>query len=106
MIYYKLILEKLKLFLGKLKLFCPRFFRRLRHTFQFKEMYNHEFESCQRCGSTYHMFYDLKDFVWYSIFGSENGCYCLDCLIKIAKSKNIEIEMEDFNYIEILFHTE
>ena len=76
-----------------------RFFRRLKHAFDFKEMWNWKFESCMACGCCYRLPYDIKDSIWLKIVGSENGLLCLDCLIKKSVEKSIIIKKEDFNWL-------
>jgi len=78
-----------------------RFWARFKHLLRFREIINWKYESCYRCGSGDRLTIDVKDNKWIEVNGRYEGCLCLDCFIKIAESKNIKIELEDFTKIWI-----
>jgi len=85
--------------LGRVSRFMKRFYRRLRHTFNFKTMWRWDFESCDRCGACYHISYMLKDELWERITSPDNKL-CINCLFKLAVHKGVHITKDDFLFLE------
>jgi hypothetical protein len=62
-----------------------------------------ETESCLRCGRCYLSYTILPDKKWGEIFSEkEDGCYCPDCIIKIATKKGVKINQMLHGYIQEL----
>lgn len=76
-----------------------RFFRRLKNCFDFKDINNWEYESCENCGSCFRIAYDIKGNIWNEVYDSGDGCLCLNCFLKKASEKNIFLTNKDFNWL-------
>ncbi|MDD5650300.1 MAG: hypothetical protein PHF86_07790 [Candidatus Nanoarchaeia archaeon] len=87
MVYWKLILKRL--------------IRRVCYAFKFKELSIWQYESCERCGHCYKLYWSVKDSIWNLVQGNENGCLCIDCFVELAKEKNVRLSKDDFEHIEV-----
>jgi len=79
--------------------FLRRLRNRLRPIFRFKEIWNWEAETCDRCGSCFHLAYNLRDDVWIKINGSETGCLCFNCVVAVALLRGIALSREDIEFM-------
>ena len=80
---------------------AKRLLRRLRHLLRFGEIWRWKNESCERCGSCFKLAYSLRDETWNAIYGNENGCYCLDCAIAVAKRRGVRITADDVTWLAL-----
>lgn len=88
----------------KIKLFSKRLYHRIKYIPSYlKEIWFWKCETCQRCGSVFRIMWDIKNEIWYKVIGNYDGCYCLDCFIKIAEKQKIKINLNDMNIIEIFY---
>lgn len=81
--------------------FLYRLINRFKPIFRFREMWSWDYESCERCGSCFRLAYTMTNEKWKEVYGSENGCLCLDCFLKMAESKDIKISPEDILWLNI-----
>jgi len=88
--------------LGNERRFLRRLYRRIRYLiFSLREIYNWDYESCDNCGIGFKVAYHLKDETWIKIYGSDDGCLCLNCLIEVAMRKKIPITKDDFTWLSV-----
>lgn len=87
----------------KIVRFLRRLKNRIKYIFQFKIMYKWDYESCEKCGCCFKIAYSLKDEIWNKIYGSENGCLCLNCLLELAIKKNIFLNKKDFIWLSLFY---
>ena len=80
-----------------------RFLRRLKYAFQFDTIFNWDYESCENCGKSFKIAYLVKHEIWYKVYGSEDGCLCLNCFLEKASKKNIIIKPEDFLWLSLIY---
>ncbi len=74
------------------------FLARFRYLFRFNEILS-PYEKCNRCGLDYCLCINVEDEKWIEVNGKDEGCLCIDCFLKIAKNKRIEINLDDFEQI-------
>ena len=83
--------------------FRHRFLRRLKNRLKplldFRDLWSWEYESCEACGSCFRLAYGVMDEVWNEVYGSENGCLCVHCLVKQAEECGVEIRPEHFEWL-------
>lgn len=84
-------------------LFLRRFKNRLKPLLRLREMWDWEYESCERCGSCFKLAYSLRDEVWKDLCGSDDGCLCLNCVIEKAIENEITIKPEDLEWLSIFY---
>lgn len=77
------------------KLVTKRILRRLRFAFRWKELLNWEYESCERCGHCFKICWSARDQKWVEVYGSDDGCLCIDCFVELAEERGISVEPED-----------
>ena len=82
-------------------LFVRRFCRRLRFTFRFREMWDWEYESCNRCGINYRLPIDVQNDVWIVVNGKEGGCLCVNCFLQIAEEKGFIVKKEHIHQLYV-----
>ena len=80
---------------------AKRLRRRLRHLLRIGEIWGWESESCEHCGSCFKIAYSLRNATWNAIYGSEDGCYCLDCVLSVAKRRGVRITADDFTWLAL-----
>lgn len=83
------------------KLIIKRIFRRIFYVFKWRELLNWEYESCERCGHCFRLYWKTKNSKWIEVYGGENGCLCIDCFIELANKKNIPLVKNDIEKIEL-----
>jgi hypothetical protein len=83
----------------RVKIFFRRLKNRIKYVLEFKDIWQWEYESCELCGSCFRIAYTLKNEIWNKIYGSDNGCLCLNCLIKKAAKKNMFLDYKDFKWL-------
>lgn len=81
----------------RIKYILRRFIRRLQFAFDFKSLWAWGYETCSKCGMDYRLVIDIKDQTWLLVNGTDSGCLCNNCFLKIAQEKNINISLDDFN---------
>lgn len=83
------------------KIFTKRFIRRIKYAFNFKDMLYWKYESCQVCGSCFHLVWSVKDDKWLKVNNTDSGLLCLDCFINKANRHKIELNSSDIDKIEL-----
>lgn len=81
--------------------FLRRLKNRLKYVLDFKTIWNWEYESCERCGSCFRLAYTLKNEAWDNVYGSSNGCLCLNCFLEKGAEKNFFIAPSDFEWLAL-----
>jgi len=78
-------------------MFIKRIIRRIKFFPRFVlEAKRWEYESCQKCGSCFRIAWKVRDDIWQTVTGKNNGgSYCVDCFIKLAETKDIVIKKSD-----------
>lgn len=89
--------------LGRLQIFARRLRRRLLHLLSFREQWEWEYESCERCGSCFRLAYDLCDDAWQHLYGSDGGCLCLSCAIVQAEERGRIIRPEHIHWLALFY---
>lgn len=68
-----------------------------------KKAFTHEYESCDRCGKCYEIWYEVKNDFWLEVVGGYAGKYCIDCFIEKVKEKGYEnVTLSNFEKIGFL----
>jgi hypothetical protein len=52
------------------------------------------YESCKRCGKTFHLVWNVEDRYWREVMGvldDSGGSLCLDCFIECAERRGINV---------------
>lgn len=66
-------------------------------------MYNWDYESCDQCGSCFKIAYTITDEKWNEIYGSENGCLCLNCFLEKGQFRQNFLTKKDFLWLSIFY---
>lgn len=85
--------------MGIVKRFFRRFKNRLKACFRFREMWFWDYESCERCGSCFRVAYLVKDEIWNSVYGSSEGCLCINCFLELASKKKVLVTPDSFKWL-------
>ena len=97
--------ERYSLIGGGLRL-LRRLPRRIRHAFRVREMFEWEYESCERCGACFSLCYQVRDDLWVRVYGSDGGCLCLGCFLSRASKSGISVHREDFVILSFALNAE
>lgn len=77
-------------------LFLKRIIRRIKYfPIYLKEARSWEYESCKRCGSIFRLVWTIDNELWKKVMDVNDdggGSVCIDCFIKLAENKNVEIK--------------
>ena len=85
------------------ELFIKRLYRRVKYfPIHIKEIATNPYESCRRCGTLYRLLWYVDSYYWEKVIRGD-GCYCLDCFIKIAEIRNIRIPINKFE-LDLFYH--
>jgi len=57
------------------------------------------YEHCKICGREQRLAWSVKDEVWKKVMGNWNRVACLECFLKKADEKKINITKTDFNFL-------
>jgi hypothetical protein len=88
-----------------MNLMIKRFFRRLKYVFQFST-YKWDYESCENCGKSFKIAYSVKDEIWNKVYGSEDGCLCLNCFLEKSLKKDVYIKPDDIEWLSLFYGDE
>jgi hypothetical protein len=83
------------------KIIIKRILRRIKYVFIIKEIMSWQFESCERCGHCFKLCWSVKDEIWKMVYGSDNGCLCIDCFVELANECGIKLKNKDFEAIDL-----
>jgi hypothetical protein len=89
--------------IGRFRRLLRRFKNRLKPLFRLRELWRWEFESCERCGACFKLAYTLRDGAWNALYGSDNGCLCLNCAAEKALDQKLLITPRDFEYLSLFY---
>lgn len=56
------------------------------------------YEVCKICGREQRIAWSIKDEVWKKVMGNWTHVACLECFLKKADEKNVNITRTDFNF--------
>lgn len=84
-------------------MFLRRFFNRLKPLLRFSEIWDWDYESCERCGACFKLAYTFRDDLWLVLYGSEDGCLCLNCALEKAINKGVFIAPADFEWLSLFY---
>ncbi len=76
-----------------------RFLARLKPLWRIREIFDWYYETCDLCGSDYRLAIHIKERIWIKVNGRSEGTLCMDCFIKTAQKKNVQLTLNDFVHV-------
>lgn len=86
----------------KLNLFFKRFIRRVRYSFQLRDIYNWKAESCSLCGHKQRIAWTVSDELWSSVMKNYQLIVCLECFLEKASENNIKINKDSIKIYDFI----